>query len=457
MKARLLIYLFAAIMLGSCSGVKNCQKPQLDLPMSLAGNATDSITLADMEWWSFYSDSTLVGLIREALEHNRDFLAAAAKVEQMRQLYGVQKLNYAPTVSGLVLADHETNDYHGKPHSDQPEYSLKASLSWEVDLWGGLKWAQRKGAAEFRASVENQRAMQMTLVSEIASAYVNLLALDNELSIVRRTLFTREENLKKAKLRFEGGLTPETVYQQAQVEYASAAALIPGLERQIEIQKNAISLLLGRYPGQEISRGKLSFNEPIRQEFPIGLPSSLLKRRPDLRAAEASLAVALANVGVTYADRFPKLRIGLTGGLENDDLKGFFQSPFTYIVGQISGTILDFGRNKRRYKASIAAYDQSRLNYEQKVLTAFKEVDDAAVTFRLIKQTTERRRELLEAAQKYAQLAYMQYSMGVINYIDVLDAQRRYFEAQVGLSNAVRDEYLALINLYKSLGGGWRI
>ena len=121
----------------------------------------------------------------------------------MRQLYGVQKLNYAPTVSGLVLADHETNDYHGKPHSDQPEYSLKASLSWEVDLWGGLKWAQRKGAAEFRASVENQRAMQMTLVSEIASAYVNLLALDNELSIVRRTLFTREENLKKAKLRFE--------------------------------------------------------------------------------------------------------------------------------------------------------------------------------------------------------------------------------------------------------------
>lgn len=457
MKARLLIYLFAAIMLGSCSGVKNCQKPQFDLPMSLAGNATDSITLADMEWWSFYSDSTLVGLIREALEHNRDFLAAAAKVEQMRQLYGVQKLNYAPTVSGLVLADHETNDYHGKPHSDQPEYSLKASLSWEVDLWGGLKWAQRKGAAEFRASVENQRAMQMTLVSEIASAYVNLLALDNELSIVRRTLFTREENLKKAKLRFEGGLTPETVYQQAQVEYASAAALIPGLERQIEIQKNAISLLLGRYPGQEISRGKLSFNEPIRQEFPIGLPSSLLKRRPDLRAAEASLAGALANVGVTYADRFPKLRIGLTGGLENDDLKGFFQSPFTYIVGQISGTILDFGRNKRRYKASIAAYDQSRLNYEQKVLTAFKEVDDAAVTFRLIKQTTERRRELLEAAQKYAQLAYMQYSMGVINYIDVLDAQRRYFEAQVGLSNAVRDEYLALINLYKSLGGGWSI
>ena len=137
------------MVLASCSGVKNCRKAQLDLPVALAGNSVDSITLADMEWWRFYSDSTMVGLIKEALEHNRDFLAAAARVEQMRQLYGVQKLNYVPTVSGLALADHETNDYHGEPHSDQPEFSLKATLSWEVDLWGGLKWSRRKGEAEY--------------------------------------------------------------------------------------------------------------------------------------------------------------------------------------------------------------------------------------------------------------------------------------------------------------------
>ena len=243
------------MVLASCSGVKNCRKPQLDLPVALAGNAADSITLADMEWWRFYSDSTMVGLIKEALEHNRDFLAAAARVEQMGQSYGPG-----------------TNDYHGEPHSDQPEFSLKATLSWEVDLWGGLKWSRRKGEAEYRASVEDMRAMQITLVSEMASAYVNLLALDNEIAIVRRTLFTREENLKKAKLRFEGGLTPETVYQQAQVEYASTAALIPGLERQIEVQKNAIALLLGRYPGQEIARGKLSLNGPTRPRLPRRWP-----------------------------------------------------------------------------------------------------------------------------------------------------------------------------------------
>lgn len=455
MKIRILIYIMAGMMIASCSGVKNCTKPQLNLPVSLAGNATDTTTMADMKWWEFYSDSTMVALIREALDNNRDFLAAAARVEQMRQLYGVDKLNYTPTISGVALADRETNDYHNESHSEDYEYSLKARLSWEVDLWGGLKWSRRKSEAQYIASVEDQRAMQITLISEIAGAYVRLLALDNELAIVRRTLFTREENLNKAKLRFEGGLTPETVYQQAQVEYASTAALIPGLERQIEIQKNAISLLLGRYPGQEIARGTLSLNEPITKEFPVGLPSTLLQRRPDLRSAEAALASSLANVGVTYADRFPRLRIDLVGGWENDELAGFFKSPFTYILGQITGTILDFGRNKRKYKASIAAYEQSRLNYEQKVLTAFEEVSNATITFRLIKQTTERRRELLDAARKYAQLAYMQYSMGVINYIDVLDAQRRYFEAQVGLSNAVRDEYLALINLYKTLGGGW--
>ncbi|MCM1066230.1 MAG: TolC family protein [Muribaculaceae bacterium] len=456
MKKSIFIVFLAAILLSSCSGVKNLSKPQLDLPTRLAGNATDTATLADVEWWKLYADSALVYIIRQTLDHNRDLGAAAARVEQMRELYGVTKANFFPTLTGLAGANHETNDYYGSPHSDDPEVDLKFTLSWEADLWGGLSWAKKKGAANYLEAVENARAMRITLIAEAASAYYRLLALDNELAIVRRTLFTREENLKKAKLRFEGGLTPETVYQQAQVEYATTAALIPGLERQVEVQKNAIALLMGRYPAEEIERSTLSLEEPLPESFPVGLPTTLLQRRPDLRAAEAALRSALAGVGVSYADQFPKLRIGLTGGWENDDFVHFFRSPFTYVIGNITGTILDFGRNRRRYKASIQQYEQARLAYEQKVLTAFHEVDNAALTFRLIRQTTERRRELLEAARKYARLAYAQYNMGVINYIDVLDAQRRYFDAQVGLSNAVRDQYLALVNLYKCLGGGFQ-
>ncbi len=454
----ILCALAAIIMLGatSCSGVRNLTKPQLDIPQTIGGNTTDSLTLADIDWWKVYSDSSLVYIISETLDHNRDLAAAGATVDRLRELYGLTAANFFPTISANAYANRETNKYYHENDIIDPEIGLKASISWEADLWGGLRWARKKGQADFLASVENRRALRISLIAQAATAYFNLIALDNELSIVRRTLFTREENLKKAKLRFEGGLTPETVYRQAQVEYATTASLIPGLERRIEVQKNAITLLMGRFPAEELSRSNLMLEEPIPETIPLGLPSTLLQRRPDIRAAEASLRSALAGVGVAYADRFPKLRIGLTGGAEDNDFANLFRSPFSYVVGSITGTILDFGRNKRKYRAAIAAYDQSRYKYEQTVLTAFQEVDDAAVTFRNMRQTTARRRELLEAARQYASLAYAQYNMGVINYIDVLDAQRRYFDAQVGVSNAVRDEYLALVQLYKALGGGWQ-
>lgn len=454
MKKVSVIMIACALLAAGCSGVKNLTPPQTELPARLAGNATDSATLADVEWWKVYADSALVYIINQTLEHNRDLQAAAARVEQMRELYGISKANFLPVLTGLAGATHETNDYYDEKSVRDPETDLKVTFSWEADLWGGLSWAKKRGAADFLEAEHNSRAMRITLIAEAASAYYRLLALDNELAIVKRTLFTREENLKKAKLRFEGGLTPETVYQQAQVEYATTAALIPGLERQVAIQKNAISLLMGRYPAEEIARNRHALEEPLPETVPVGLPSTLLQRRPDLMAAEAALRSALAGVGVAYADRFPKLRIQLTGGFEDDSFRHLLQSPFSYVLGNITGTILDFGRNKRRYKAAIAQYEQTRLKYEQCVLTAFHEVDNAALTFRLTRNTTERRGELLEAARNYARLAYAQYNMGVINYIDVLDAQRRYFDAQVGLSNAVRDQYLALVNLYKCLGGG---
>lgn len=456
MKVRIYIFLAAvAIALASCSGVKNLAKPDLQLPTELAGNSTDSITAADIDWMNFFADPQFVEIIKETLAHNRNFLAAAARVEEMRQLYGVTASNFFPTLSANAYGNRETNDYHDEKHVTDPEYGLKATLSWEADLWGGLKWARRKGGADFRASVEQERAMRITLIAEAASAYFRLIALDNELQIARRTLFTREENLQKAKIRFEGGMTPETVYRQAEVEYATTAALIPGLESRIETQKNAIALLMGRFPQEEIARGTLLLRDSLPKALPVGLPSQLMQRRPDIRAAEAKLQGALADVGVAYADRFPRLRIGLTGGWENNELGGFFKSPFSYVVGSITGTILDFGRNKRKYKSKIAAYDQARLGYEQTVLTAFHEVDDAATTLRKVNQTCDRRRELLEAAQAYARLAYRQYNAGAINYIDVLDAQRRFYDAQVGMSNAMRDQCLAIVNLYKALGGGW--
>lgn len=450
-----LIALTAALTLTSCSGVRRCTPPQLDLPSQIDGNSTDSLTAADIVWMEFFTDPQLVGIIRETLSHNRDILAAGARIEELRELYRLTASNYCPTLTAQTYADNETNDYRSKGHTDDPEYGLKATLAWEADLWGGLRWARRKGDADFRATVWQERAMRITLIAEAASAYFRLIALDNELQIARRTLFTRKENLEKAKLRFEGGLTPETVYRQAEVEYATTAALIPGIESRIDVQKNAIALLMGRFPGEDIQRGGIMLRDSLPDSLPVGLPSQLMQRRPDIQAAEARLRGALAEVGVAYADRFPRLRIALTGGWEQDGLQEFFKAPFSYVIGSVAGTVFDFGRNKRRYKAKIAAYEQARLEYEKTVLTAFHEVDNAATALRNMNRTCALRRELLGSAEAYVLLAYRQYSGGAINYIDVLDAQRRFFDAQISMSNAVRDQCLALITLYKALGGGW--
>ena len=207
-----IVVLVAAVTAVSCSGTRNLARPQTDLPESFRNNiGNDSTSIADISWWNFYTDSVLCRMIERTLSFNRDFLKAGATVEQLRQLYGAEKLNYTPEVSGNVYGNQETNNYDGKGVDKDPEYGLKASLAWEVNLWGALSWSQRESKAKYLASVNDLRAMQMTLIAETASAYFRLMALDNELAIVRQTLTTRSEALNQAKLRFEGGLTSETV------------------------------------------------------------------------------------------------------------------------------------------------------------------------------------------------------------------------------------------------------
>jgi len=439
----------------SCSGVKNLRKPDLKLPAETIKGYADSLSYADMKWWEYYTDPTLKSLISRALEYNRDMLSAAARVEELRQLYGIENVNYLPRINAIAGANRETNDYNGNKFSSDPEFDFKGTINWEIDLWGGLSYSKKRAAAQYIASVEDMRAMQMTIVAEVASAYFRLVALENELNIVRMTLSTRREALAKAKLRFEGGLTSETVYQQAQVEYATTAAIVPNLEQRIEVSKNAISLLIGSFPGEKIDLSSSKLDERLPEKIPVGLPSTLLERRPDIRAAEQNLKAAMASCGVSYSNRFPRLQIAVSGGWENDNISGLFKSPFSYIAGNIVGPVFDFGRNKRKYKASIAAYEQARLKYEQCVMNAFREVNDAVTTYNKLRETAALRSSLRDASLKYVELANIQYLAGTLNYIDVLDAQRKYFDALISLSNAVRDEYLALVNIYKVLGGGW--
>ncbi len=451
-----LLPLLAAMLAASCSVARRCEAPRLDLPAEIVAGRNDSLTVADIAWWDFYGDSLLRGIIERTLDNNREMQAAAARVERMRRLYRIAQANRLPELSGSLLADHETNDYADEASSRDPQFDIKLGLSWELDLWGNLRWAKRKGGAEYLATVGDERAMRMTLVAEAAAAYYRLIALDNELTIVRRTLATRREGVYQARLRFEGGLTSETVFQQAKVEYATTAALIPDLERRIETTENALALLMGDYADRKVARTPMRTETTMADSLPVGIPSVLLRRRPDVQAAEQRLQAAMAAAGMAYADRFPRIVFRLTGGFENDDLAGLFRSPFSYVAGTLAAPVFGFGRKRAAYEAALAAYDEARALYEQKVLEVFKEAEDAVIAYRSARRAAGLKADLRDAARKYVELAHLQYRAGSINYIDVLDAQRRYFDAETGLSNALRDERLALVALYQALGGGWR-
>ena len=428
--ATYLLGLLLLLAAGSCSVQKKCKAPKLDMPAEIVAGQSDTLTLSDRKWWEVYTDTTLCRLIGRTLDRNRNMLSAEARIRQLEELYRVSRAARLPSLGGLVLADNETNDYYGEAHKSDAEFSVKATLSWEADLWGSLRWAKRKGAAEYLASVEAARAVQMTLVAEVATAYFELVALDHELGVVRRTAETREESVRQAKLRFEGGLTSETAYQQAKVELASASALIPDLELRIAQKENQISVLAGDYPSR-VARSKMDMNVRMPDSLPVGLPSTLLQRRPDVRQAEQNLKAAMAAAGMAYADRFPRLTISLTGGLENDAVKGLINSPFSYAVGNLTAPLFAFGSKRAKYRAALAAYDQARLAYEQKVLEVFREVNDAVTAYRNMRRTAELKFNLKEAARQYVVLAKLQYINGVIRYIDVLDAQRKFFDAQV--------------------------
>lgn len=445
--------IFAAVTAVSCSGTRNLRQPHVALPFEVAA-AVDSACVADMDWWQLYTDSTLTRIIRRVLTNNHDMLIAASRIEQLEQLYGVDRLIYLPTITGIAGATRETNHYSGEDFSVKTEVSFKATLNWELDLWGGLSQRQKRSAALYAATVEDRRALQITLIAQTATAYINLIALEAELDIVRRTLITRREGVEKARLRYEGGLTSELVYQQAQVELATTEALVPSLESRITMARNALTTLMGEFPGSDIGVPDITLMHKSPPDMPATVSSALMQRRPDLRANEQRLHAAMADCGVAYSDQFPRLRIGLTGGWENNQVANLLTSPFSYMLGNVAGTIFDFGRNRRRYKASIAAYEAARIGYEKAVIAAFTEVSDASVQYAGMQKTVARRTELRDAAYKYVSLANRQYAAGSISYIDVLDSYRRYFNAQTGLIHAVRDEYLTMINLYKVLGGG---
>ena len=454
MKKYLLIIL-SVLFLSSCKIGKEYTKLEIDMPNTFVSYSQDSTCFADMKWWDIYDDTNLRKIIDYTLENNKDMKVAVAKVKEMAARKKINYADFFPQINANVYGQDEKLNYQGdfsKPHDI--EYGVKANIGWELDLWGNLRWANDAAIAEYLSSVEGQRALMMSLVAEVAEIYFELIALDNELLIVKQTLKAREEGVRLAKIRFEGGLTSETSYQQAKLEYAKKATLVPDLEKKIAMKENEILALSGSFP-RRVIRTETQNNLILPDTIPVGLPSQLLERRPDVRKAEQKLIAANARVGVSYTNMFPRVALTSNLGFETDQFATLLSSPMFFISSNLLAPVFSFGKNKAKYKAQLAVYEQECYNYEKVVLSAFYDVMNALVEFDKMKEIYETRLLLEQSAKVTMDLAQLQYINGVIGYLDVLDAQRNYFDAQISLSNAYRDKQITMVKLYKALGGGY--
>ena len=458
----IVLLLVSMFLFSGCQLGKHYTRPQLDLPATLQDSVqadslamADSTSIADYAWEQLYPDTLLQGLIRKTLAYNKDMLMAAARVKELAAMKRIDFANMFPQIGAKVYLERERENYGGNHKSNSDQFDLKGVASWELDLWGNLRWARAKSLADFMGSIENQRALQMSLIAQVAQAYFELVSLDNELAIVKQTVEARRESLHLVRLRYEGGLISEIPFRQAQVELSKTVTLVPDLERKITLKENELAFLTGEYP-HAITRAQQSTDVPLPENLPVGLPSALLERRPDVRQAEQELIAANASVGVAFTNLFPRIALTAAAGSESGELSDILKSPYHLLTANILQPIFAMGKNRAMLKAKKAAYERATYAYEKAVLNAFKDAYNAIAEFNKIKEIYDTRLRLEQSAKTTLDLAQLQYVNGAIGYMDLLDAQRTYFDAQLSLSYAVRDKQITMVNLYKALGGGWK-
>jgi multidrug efflux system outer membrane protein len=421
-------------------------------------------SLADRQWFEIFKDEQLQELIQRALARNYDLREAAARIEVARANLGITRADRYPSagVGGDVTTlrmSRGGNFPLPQGFNQQRTFGTLAFnlLSFEADVWGRLRNANDAARADLLAAEENRKTIMMTLVSDVASAYFNLLALDMELEIAKRTLTTRENSLGLIKTRERRGLATQLEIRQGEQLVHTAAQVIPRIQQQIEQMENQISLLLGERPA-EIRRGRALTAQEQPPDVPPGLPSALLERRPDIRAAEQNLVAAHAMINVAKAAFFP--RISLTGllGSQSNALSSLFTAPtgMWQFVPQVSQPIFTGGRLRSNAQLAGAQQQVALVRYERTIQTAFREVSDALVQHRRVREVQDQQELLVRTLEDRARLSYIRYKGGVDSLLNALDADRDLFEAELGLTQTRRDALLSLVQLYRALGGGWR-
>ncbi len=453
--------LVAVALLAGCAMGPNYKRPALETPATYRfGGSEGTNSLGDLPWWELFKDPALQDLIFSALTNNYDIRRAAARVEQARQQVTVARAPLFPQIgySGDVGRGKNATLNSLAPGNGATASSAQFNLNaaWEIDFWGRIRRLTEAARAQYLATDEARRDVTITLVSDVATAYFNLLDLDQELVIQRAATNAYAGSYRIFDDRRSKGVASKLETDRAAAALANAAAEIPLLELEIATTENQINVLLGRHPGP-VPRGSLTNQPPFPAQIPAGLPSSLLQRRPDILEAEQSLIAANANIGASFANFFPQIGLTTFLGKVSPELSAYSGGAANaWNVGAtLAGPLFQGGQLRAQYRSAKASFDEAKAVYEQTVLTALREVSDALVTRQKYAEAGVFNAQAVAALTSSVDLAMERYLNGKSSYYEVLQAQQELYPTQRSLVQTQVNELLAVVTLYRALGGGW--
>ncbi|HET7833246.1 MAG TPA: efflux transporter outer membrane subunit [Gallionella sp.] len=450
---------FGAVVLTACSVGPEYKRPALEVPDNyrFQQEAPAAQSVADLGWWELYQDKQLQQLLQAALEHNRDIKIAAARIGEARALVGVSRMSQLPQVDVSVGDTRQRNLQQAQRYSTYEIATGVIQASFEIDLWHRLASLNEAAQANLLATEYAREAVKVALVSDVATAYFNLLALDQQLRVTLRTIGNSEQFLSLTQARFRQGTASSLDVNRAEASLAAVRANQSDIARQIAQTENQLQILLGNNP-DAVTRGKQDEQSmPVPPEVPAGLPSSLIERRPDLRQAEAGLMAATANVRAAKAALFPTISLTGSYGSQSLALSSLFSGPtkvWSYGLNVLQ-MIINSERNRDQVEASRMRAEQAVLQYQSAVAQAFREVSDALVAWQRYGEFRALQEQQVKALQEANSHVLRRYEVGYSSYFEVIDASNSLYAAELQQAQANRNSLVALVQLYKALGGGW--
>jgi outer membrane protein, multidrug efflux system len=462
----ILILCAVGLMAAGCTVGPDYHRPEVELPAAYRGAEAETLgpsaqTLADLDWWMIFQDPELQELIRTTLIANYDLRIAVTRVLQAQSQLTITRSQQFPTLGAQVDAPYTGFLGGAERPATVPRETFTPeggfTFAWELDLWGKFRRSTESARAQLLASEEVRNGVVTSLISQVAQAYFILRGLDLDLEISRRTVDSRQQSVELVTARLEGGVAGILDLQQAETLLYTATKAIPDTERLIAETENFLSILQGKYPGP-IPRGRPFDQQLVPPAVPTGLPSDLLARRPDVRQAEQQIVSANAGIGVAKSQFYPQVLLSGFGGVNGFVISGQSFGPFGFLsaLPVISLPLFTAGRVQAGVDLADAQTQEAVIRYQNTIQQAVREVSDALVDVRKLQEVRIQQEKLTQTLGDASQVARMRYEGGVSSYLEVLDTERQYFQAELDLTRSQRDEMSAFVQLYKAVGGGWQ-